>query len=172
MEVVSTGMLVTWKKVATAGGYEVYRNGKKVKTITSGSTVSYKDTGAKTNGSKYSYVVYSYKKVGSKKYTSKPSGTKTSYFISKPTISSLKNSKSKQMTVSWKKNASATGYQIQYGLKSNFKDAKTITISKNSTVSKTITKLTKGKKYYVRMRTYKAKLYTDWSASKSLKIKK
>ena len=68
----------------------------------------------------------------------------------------------------------ADGYQIRYSKKSNFKSAKTIT-AKASATSKTITKLTSKKKYYVRIRAYKVingkKVYTKWSAKKYAVVK-
>lgn len=93
------------------------------------------------------------------------------------TLSSVKNSASKKMTVQWKKNAVATGYQLQYSTDKNFKKSVTTkTISKNKTVSANYTKLTKGKTYYVRMRTYKTisgtKFYSGWTKAKSVKISK
>ncbi|MCM1544982.1 MAG: fibronectin type III domain-containing protein, partial [Ruminococcus sp.] len=42
-----SSVTLTWKKVSGATGYIVYRNGKKVATITKGSTVTFKDTGLK-----------------------------------------------------------------------------------------------------------------------------
>ena len=49
-------------------------------------------------------------------------------------------------------------------------------VAKNSTVSKVISSLTKGKTYYVRVRTYKTvsgtKYTSAWSASKKVKISK
>ena len=83
------------------------------------------------------------------------------------------------MKVSWKKVSGASAYQIQYGTSSSFKGAKTIKVSKSS-ASKTLTKLKKNKKYYVRVRSYKTikenkknkNLYSAWSAKKSLKTKK
>lgn len=94
----------------------------------------------------------------------------------KPTsLSSVKAGK-KSLTVNWKKQATqTTGYQIQYGLKSNFSGAKKVTISKNKTVKTTIKKLKSKKKYYVRVRTYKkigkTTYYSTWSKSKSTKVK-
>ncbi|MBE6720106.1 MAG: hypothetical protein E7571_05580 [Ruminococcaceae bacterium] len=69
-----------------------------------------------------------------------------------------------------------SGYQIQYSLDKNFKKSvKTLTLS-NKITSKTITKLAKNKKYFVRIRTYRtvgsAKYYSTWSASKNVKTKK
>ena len=57
--------------------------------------------------------------------------------------------------------------------------AKTVNIGKNKTTSATVKKLKKGKKYYVRIRTYKTvkingksvKLYSSWSKVKSIKVK-
>lgn len=91
----------------------------------------------------------------------------------------LGSAKKTSMKVSWKKVSGASAYQIQYGTSSSFKGAKTIKVSKSS-ASKTLTKLKKNKKYYVRVRSYKTikenkknkNLYSAWSAKKSLKTKK
>jgi uncharacterized repeat protein (TIGR02543 family) len=82
----------------------------------------------------------------------------------------------KSLVVKWSKNADADGYEIQYATSKNFKkNAKTVTIKKNKTVSKTIKKLKSGKKYYVRVRAYKTVndevKYSKWSKSKSAKTK-
>ena len=94
----------------------------------------------------------------------------------KTALVSVSNSASKKMTVKWKKNTVGSGYQIQYSTSSKFTSAKTVTITKNSTVSKTIGSLVKGKKYYVRIRTYKTvgstKYYSGWSTAKYLTINK
>lgn len=83
----------------------------------------------------------------------------------------------KKIKVKWKKQtAGSPGYQIQYSTNSKFKSGKkTITVSKNKTTSKTLTKLKAKKKYYVRIRTYKTingkKVYSSWSKAKSIKTK-
>ena len=107
------------------------------------------------------------------------SGTKKSYFTIVPKSTELKTVKSvkqKQIKVTWKKQATqTTGYQIQYSTNSKFKNSKTVTIKSNKTTSKTIKKLKGGKKYYIRLRTYKTvkgiKYYSAWSKSKSVKTK-
>ena len=87
----------------------------------------------------------------------------------------------KGFKVTWKKQATQiTGYQVQYSTSSKFKSAKTVTISKNKTTSKSVNKLSAKKKYYVRVRTYKTvkiggksvKLYSGWSKAKSVTTKK
>ncbi|MFR5876944.1 MAG: fibronectin type III domain-containing protein [Eubacterium sp.] len=96
----------------------------------------------------------------------------------KSTSISKLTAKKKGFTVKWKKQATqTTGYQIQYSTDKNFKkNNKTVTISKNKTTSKTISKLKSKKKYYVRIRTYKTvsgtKYYSSWSKAKSITTKK
>ncbi|MFR6560990.1 MAG: fibronectin type III domain-containing protein [Eubacterium ventriosum] len=59
---------------------------------------------------------------------------------------------------------------MQYSLKSNMKSAKSKTTKK---ATYTISKLKKGKKYYVRVRAYNKgkKAYGDWSNKKAVKVK-
>ena len=116
-------------------------------------------------------------------FKGKYSGTKTLYFTIKPKatrISSLKAG-SKKFTVKWKKQATqTTGYQVQYSASSKFSKAKTVTVGKNRTVSKKISKLSGKKKYYVRVRTYKTvkingksiRIYSGWSKAKTVTTKK
>lgn len=94
---------------------------------------------------------------------------------------SVKALKGKKLSVKWKKDAKATGYQVQYSTDRKFKKGvKTVTIKKKGTASKIISKLKKGKAYYARVRSYKSikdggkskPLYGAWSkAVKSKKIK-
>ena len=116
-------------------------------------------------------------------FKGKYSGTKTLYFTIKPKATSISSLKagSKKFTVKWKKQATqTTGYQVQYSASSKFSKAKTVTVGKNTTVSKKISKLSGKKKYYVRVRTYKTvkingksiRIYSDWSKTKTVTTKK
>ena len=91
-------------------------------------------------------------------------------------LTGVKNYKGKKLKAYWKKNTKVTGYQVQYSTSSKFKSAKTVTVKGYKSTSKTITKLTKNKKYYVRVRTYKTvgkvNYYSGWSNVKSITIKK
>lgn len=96
--------------------------------------------------------------------------------ITGTSISSLSSTAS-SVTVKWKKQTSGTsGYQIRYSLNSNMNSSKIVTISKNTTVSKTVSKLKSDKTYYFQVRTYKnnnsKKSCSKWSAKKSIKTKK
>ncbi|MCR5208487.1 MAG: fibronectin type III domain-containing protein [Eubacterium sp.] len=81
----------------------------------------------------------------------------------------------KQFTVKWAKKKGIKGYQIQYSLKKSMKGAKIKTVKGAAKTKATIKKLKKGKKYYVRVRTYKVvsgkKVPSKWSAKKSVKVK-
>lgn len=89
-------------------------------------------------------------------------------------MSKVTSPKKAQLKVTWKKQATqTTGYQVQYSTDKNFKKGnKTVTVKG----AKTISKLTKGKKYYVRVRTYKTvnktNFYSGWSKSSSVTVKK
>ena len=106
-------------------------------------------------------------------------GSKTISFniLPKATKLSKLTAGRKSFTVTWKKQATqTTGYEIQYGLKKNFKGAKTLQVKKNKTTKATIKKLKGGKTYYVRIRTYKKigkKYYRSaWSSAKKIKVKR
>ncbi|MCU7380536.1 fibronectin type III domain-containing protein [Clostridiales Family XIII bacterium ASD5510] len=82
----------------------------------------------------------------------------------------------KRMTVSWKKDTKASGYQITYAQNKKFKKGKkNVIISKNKTTKKTIKKLKAKKTYYVKVRAYKKagsqKLYGAYSGAKKVKVK-
>lgn len=138
-------------KVDKNGKVTIAKNfvGKATITITSKVTKNYKATTKKVT------------------VTVNPAGTK---------LTGVKNYKGKKLKAYWKKNTKVTGYQIQYSTSSKFKSAKTVTVKGYKSTSKTITKLTKNKKYYVRVRTYKTvskvNYYSSWSNVKSITIKK
>ena len=77
----SSSIKIKWKKVKGAGGYEIYQkvnkeSYKKIKTISRGSTVTYKKSKLK-NYTKYSYKIRAFKKSNNKKMYSKFSNIKT-----------------------------------------------------------------------------------------------
>lgn len=111
------------------------------------------------------------------------SGSITKTFDIRPKTATLTRTflNNKKLAVNWDKQSSqTTGYQIQYASDSRFtKSVKTTTVSKNSTTFKAISKVN-GKKYYVRIRTYKKtsfggkslNIYSGWSKVKTATKKK
>ena len=180
-------------KKCTAGCNGVVKVGtiSRIKTVSVASSVAYtgkplepkvtvKDAAGKTLKEKTDYnLTYSKNKSVGKatvKVTFKGnySGSKTLTFKivpKKTSISSLKAGK-KSLTVKFKKQTSGSGYEIQYSTSKSFKGAKTVKISKNKTVSKTIKKLKSKKTYYVRVRVTKGSSYkSSWSSAKKVKVK-
>ena len=138
-------------KVDSSGKVTIAKNftGKAVITITSAATSKYNKAVVKIT------------------VTVRPSGT---------VLYKLTNNTKGRMKVTWKKNSSVSGYRIQYSIDKNFKKGVgTVTIGKNKTTSGTLSKLKKGKTYYVRIATYKKagdKIYSSWSKVKKIKITK
>lgn len=169
---------LTWTKVSNAAGYKVYRKAQGASSYAllkniKGNTANYTDKTAKSikNGNKSEYYVVAYYKNTSS--TVLKTNTATNYYVARPTLSSVTGTAKNAITVKWKKNASATGYQITYSTSSNFKNAKTIKITNKNTVSRKITGLKKNTKYYVKIRAYKTNTnyVSAWSGYKSVKTK-
>ncbi len=169
----ATASVVKWSKVTGAAGYYVYRNGTKVKTVTSGSTVTFTDTAAKTNGTKYNYKVSAYKTVSGTEYKSAVSGILTSYYVSRPAVSSLTSPAAGSVKAAWAKNAKASGYQLKLVTGTT---TKTVTVNGADSVTKTVTALAKGSSCQVTLRTFKKvdgkNYWSAWSAAKTVTVKK
>ncbi|MCD8023056.1 MAG: leucine-rich repeat protein [Lachnospiraceae bacterium] len=174
----SSGIVVKWAKITGADGYYVYRRTSSgsyslIATISGASTVRYVDTAVKSkNGTTYVYKVIAYSGTTTNSCTAKKTVRLTT-----PTISGLTSSESGSMTIKWKKSSKATGYQIQYSTSSSFASAKTKTVwvKSASQVSQTITGLTEGKTYYIRIRTYYknssgTKYYSAWSDTQKIVV--
>ena len=138
---------VTSSATATSAEYQV--------PITAAQTTKTADTTKKATATKKS-----------NKTVKKPKNTKIKKLTSKKT----------NLTITWSKISGVKGYQIQVATDKKFKkNKKTVTIKKQKTTKKTIKKLKSGKKYYVRIRTYKVsknkKVYSSWTKAKKVKIK-
>lgn len=147
--------------------------GKKLKEGTD-YTVKWSNAGSKNVGT-YTVTVKGkgkYKGTTKATYKINPKGTG---------IKGLASAK-RVITVRWNKQSAKmsgsriTGYQIQLATDSKFKkNVKKVTVKGCSKVSKKVTKLKGGKKYYVRIRTYKKingrNYYSPWSKVKTAKTK-
>ena len=175
---------VDWTKTAGASGYHIKyadnssMTGAKEVMVKGNSTFTKTLTGLK-NGKTYYVKIQTYRTVSGKTYWSSWSPAKSIKVDQKPygsSISKLTNPSSKAMKITWDKVSSSSGYHIQYATNSNMTGAKDITINNKDTLSKTVTGLTKGKTYYVRIQTFRkvsGKTYwSSWSKAKQIKIAK
>lgn len=159
-------------------GYYIYRSkdGKswnRIATIHDTEIEDYEDTDV-ANGEGYGYIMRSYVD-GSQSENSVPEYT---FFLSKVSIKSVKSTASKKLTVKWSTNNKASGYQIRVSTTKSFTKTTTemIKIASKTKSTKTIGKLKGGKKYSVQARAYRSYngeiYYSEWSTSKSLKVKR
>ena len=168
---VAQGIKVTWLPVEGATRYKVYRDGELIKTT---SVLEITDGDVKyRSGEKFTYkVVATAKSVGD----SLVARTGTYYRLMPVGIKTVTNSGAGKMTVTYDKSAGSSGYVVRYGLKSDMNDAKVITVKGEDTLSRTFSNLTKGKTYYVQVRTYKIdngiRYYSGYCTTKTVKIVK
>lgn len=149
---------LSWNKVTGASGYKIYRStsadGKMVlcKTITSGSTLSYTDTGL-TNGRRYYYKVIAYRTVnGARQYSYYSQIKSERTHVAQPKITSVKSKTYSSINVTWDKVPYADGYRIY---RSTSENTGFLSIGTTKGVSFTDTGRLTGTTYYYRVRAYR-----------------
>lgn len=149
-----------WKEVAGAQKYEIYRSTKpdkgykKIRTISSGGTVSWTDTAGMNKT--YYYKIRAYRNFnGINIFSPYSSVKKASTRITAPQISSLTLSSYSKITVKWEKTKSVSGYRIyrKIGKSGTYRAIKTIKSA--NTVSYTDDSVFPNKIYYYKVRAYK-----------------
>ncbi len=94
--------------------------------------------------------------------------------VARTTIKALKK-KRKGFVVKWKRIKKADGYQIQYSKKKGFKKSQLVTVKGRLKSRKTVKKLKRKQRYYVRVRAYRnvngGKVYSAWSLARKVKTK-
>ena len=159
----ATGVSLKWAKITGATGYKVYRKTgdesyKLIKTITSGSTISYTDTTAKANVT-YSYAVKATQGSYIGKYTAK-----TITCLAQPVI---KLSASETgVKVTWTQIKGATSYKL-YRKAADGSYSCIKTISDGKTVSYTDKDAVGGRTFYY----YLVALKGDYKSVKSTAVK-
>lgn len=111
------------------------------------------------------------------KMTSKTS-TKNFEIMVKPKKNSITTLevKKRNITVKWKRDKKADGYYVYYATDSKFKkNVKKVRVPKNKTLQCTLKNLKSGKKYYVKLYSYKKSgknmILSDASKTRNIKIK-
>ena len=166
-----------WNKNTSATGYELQKwNGKKwvaLTKITKNSTTTYTVKSLKASTT-YKYRIRAYKTIGK---ATQYSGYKELSVNTNPSNMSgfkAKSTAKTSVTLQWKKNTSATGYEIQKWNGKKWVSAAKVT--KNSTVTSTVKNLKKNTSYKFRIRAYKtigkATQYSSWSGTLTVRTKK
>ena len=167
----ATKAKITWKKVTGATTYQVYRKegSGAFKVLKKGvKTTSFTDKTLKA-GKKYTYKIAAVNQNGAV-----GKAGKTASVTAPATVKGVKVTKKSaaSVTVKWSKAAGASGYQISRST-SKTKNGTLTTISGTSATSKVL-KLTRGKKYYYKVRAFQkvgsSKIYGAWSSVASFKL--
>lgn len=133
----ATALKLTWTKQAKAHGYKVYVYYTSDKKYHLKATVKTNSATIKNlnSGRSYQFVVRAYRDNYGEAALSAPA-----VFYTNPAATAISGltTKSKSITVSWKKISPCAGYQLQYSKSSKFPSSSTKAtyITKNSTVSK------------------------------------
>ena len=170
----ATSEKFTWAKTSGVSGYQIQLLNSANKQVALKSTNSNAYTFSKlTAGTAYKARVRFYITKNGKNYYGAWTTLTSPTLPSGTTISKL-TAKKKAFTAQWKKNNTVSGYQIQYAKNSKFKDAKSLKYKR--AIKLTIKSKKGGKKYFVRVRTYKTiagkTYYSTWSKTKSVVTKK
>jgi len=170
---------ISWNKVSGVKGYQIRygtsKSFKSYKTVNVSASVLSRTFTGLSKDKTYYFKIRAYKldADGQKVYgqfgvakSVKPDGKVTGVMLKTP--------KKKQLKVSWKKVPGAKGYQVRYATNKSFKNSKVVYVSSKYS-AKTLTKLTSGKRYYVKVRAYtksgSKKIYGAYSTAKNLKVK-
>ena len=179
LTVVSAGynsVKLTWSKVLGASRYAIYRSTSKngtysrIKTITSGSTLSYTNKGL-TTGKRYYYKVRAYRVVSGKNIYGSYSYVKSATPVpAKPTLTAV-SAGYDSVKLTWSKVSGVSRYAIYRSTSKNGTYSRIKTITSGSTLKYTNTGLTTGKRYYYKVRAYRVvsgkNVYGSYSYVKS-----
>lgn len=171
-------LTLKWKKSIGATGYVIYRasgkNGtyKKIKTITKGTTLTYKNSNL-TTGKIYYYKVQPYRKSGGN--TTYGSFSSVRFCRVRPLMPSVTSSAGvRKITVRWTKVSGASGYVVYRASTSTGNYQKIASFTK-SRRSYTNTGLQKGNRYYYKVRAYRTikgkRVYSLYSGYTSKTVK-
>lgn len=102
----------------------------------------------------YGIAIINVRAASTSRYTAASKKITIKVLPKKQGIVLCKSKKSGTFDIKWKKDSKIAGYQIVYSTNSNFKNHKAVRVSAGKKVTKRVTGLKKGKKYYVKVRSY------------------
>ncbi len=170
----TTTITLKWTAVTGADGYRVYKYNSKTKKYEKLKDVT-KNTlkiSKLKAGTAYKYKVRAYTKDDGTIWGSYSDVFETATKPAKPTLKVTTDTKG-TAKLSWSNVSGESGYQVYYSTK---KDSgyKKVASYKTNVVKGSKSKLTDGKTYYFKVRSYKktdsGTVYSDWSDVKSIKI--
>ena len=172
----NAGIYLSWGKITGASGYIIYRKANNATTwtrikVVSSSVLHYTDTSVSV-GSKYTYTIRAY--CGS--YRSSYHAGAAMYRMVGRTVYYGKNNAKGKLYLKWYADNYVTGYQVAYSTSSSFSKFKYVTISGNKKNYTTLSNLTKGRYYYITVRSYRTvngvTYYSNWGKTYKIYVSK
>lgn len=167
-----SGIKISWNAVDYAQGYYVYRktsggSWKKIRTVSSGTTVNYIDSSVEA-GNSYSYTVKAYVEsiVGNYDKTGM-----TLLRLSQPIVT-ISSTGTNSVKLSWSKVPGAKGYYVYRRLGTSGSWTRIKTIKSGDTLTYTNNSLKTDTKYYYTVKAYNGSTYSSYLSSGVLAITK
>ncbi len=175
------GIKLEWNKITGATGYAIYRKSYsgtdawvRVKTITSGSTLTWTDESVKNNnGTAYRYTVRALAGSNRTILSGCRNTGRTMVRLCSQVMTSAAKTSSTSIKCAWTTSSKVTGYEVRFVV--NGSVYKTVTIGNYATGVKTFTGLKAGQTYQIQVRTYKkvsgvGSFYSAWSEAKYITL--
>ena len=168
-----SSLKVYWSKCANASSYILQQKKDGVWTTVYSGTKKYYKLNELKSGKPYSFRVRALRLDGKRKVYSSYEYLDTATKPLIPVKFSVSTNSKHQLTAKWSKVKSCSGYQVQYAKDKSFKN-KIATRETGKKAKKYVGKnFTKGRKYYVRVRSFTVsgdkKIYSQWSKVKKIK---
>ncbi len=177
----AAGIKLEWNKITGATGYAIYRKSYsgtdawvRVKTITSGSTLTWTDESVKNNnGTVYRYTVRALAGSNRTILSGCRNTGRTMVRLCSQVMTSAAKASSTSIKCAWTTSSKVTGYEVRFVV--NGSVYKTVTIGNYATGVKTFTGLKTGRTYQIQVRTYKTvsgvgSFYSAWSEAKYITL--
>lgn len=165
------GFTISWDSQSNYGvsGYKVYTcdsNGNNLQSVVT--TNDNYATVPRKSSAVQSFVVKAYYTNGQSTIVSQTAKVYNNCAVpAKVTLNSVANSGKKDIIARWNR-VVGSGYELQYGTKSDFSNAKTITLTNSTILNQKFSVAKNSTKYYVRIRAFRnyngGKIYGDWSS--------
>lgn len=156
----TTSVKISWEKQNAGDGYEIYRDGSLLDTITGNSTVTYTDTNL-TTGSTYQYQIRMYKDAPdssdankrTRLYGSLSDVVSATVTCGQVTVNTDKCSvNGNEITVAWKKLTGVSGYEIYRSTALDGEYSLIGTAGSSKTTYKDAQNIIRGTTYYYKVR--------------------
>lgn len=181
------GYYLAWKQVANATGYQIqhstsskFPSGGTKTTTVNGSTVTAKQIAGCMSNRTYYVRIRTYRTVSGQNYYSAWSNIKSIATRHRneanPTYITYTTAFTTSFNVTWRKESTAQGYQLQYSTDKRFpsNNCTYLYIDGTDSTSKTVSKLKSGATYYVRIRSRKVvdgkRYYSEFSSAKTVNL--